>query len=203
MGSRGGPSSVLGRWLSVVRLRWLLAFALLLPLAAVTDAVAADHPGKPVMRQAQTVAVGRTGEYAGAAWRLVTFTASAPRHPLRVRAGWTAVYVALMVTPRDRAAGRRIQGCEFSVADRRGHTWHPAGVLFTDIRRQVKESAIGCFRHTGRFLRHPIPGGETQNVVTAFLVPKASVRDLALRVLVPDAAPAYLRLLTGAGVKRA
>ncbi|MFD2078818.1 hypothetical protein [Actinopolymorpha cephalotaxi] len=199
----------MGRGLSVVRkqpvvrLRWLLAFALLLPLAAVTDAVAAGHPGTPVMRQGQTVAFGRTGEYAGAAWRLVTFVPSAPRHALRVRTGWTAVYVALTVTPRDSAAGGRIQGCRLSVADRGGHAWYPAGVLFTDIRRQVEDAAIGCFRHTGRFLRHPIPAGKTQNVVTAFLVPKASVRDLALRVLVPDAAPAYLRLVPGIDVKHA
>ncbi len=176
--------------------------ALLLPLAAVTDAVAGAHPGQPVMRQERTVAFGRAGEYAGAAWRLVTFTASAPRHRLRVRTGWTAVYVALTVTPRDAAAARRIQNCEFSVADRRGGSWYPAGVLVTDIRREVEDAAMGCFWHAGRFLRHPIPAGRTQNVVTAFLVPKASVRDLALRVLVPDASPAYLRLVPRNDVKR-
>ncbi|GAA2759275.1 hypothetical protein GCM10009872_46350 [Actinopolymorpha rutila] len=176
---------------------------LLLPLAAVTDAVASGHPGEPEMRQGRTVPFGRTAEYAGAAWRLVTFAPSAPRHHLRVRTGWTAVYVALTVTPRDDTAGRRIQTCAFSVADGRGNTWYPTGVLVTDIRRQVEDSATGCFRHTGRFLRQPILGGQAQNVVTAFLVPKASVRDLALRVLVPDAAPAYLRLLPGTDVKRA
>ncbi|MGW0226782.1 hypothetical protein ACWDWO_00575 [Actinopolymorpha singaporensis] len=192
---------VSGRY--AVHARYLLAFALLLPLAAVTDVVAAGHPGEPVMRQARTVAFGRPAEYAGAVWRLTTFAPSAPRHPLRIPTGWTAVYVALTVTPRDAAAGRRIQMCEFSAADGRGNTWHPAGVLVSDIRRQVEYSAIGCFRHTGRFLRRPVPARETQNVVTAFLVPKAAVRELALRVLVPDAAPAYLRLLPGTDVKRA
>lgn len=160
-------------------------------------AVAVEHwlerrAANPSMRRMTIVAAGESGEYAGATWRLTRLGPGSPRRAVPLPDDAVVVYAGLTVTPHDAAASDRIEACVLRAVDGRGRTWGPASVLIADAGRGA-DSAAGCYRPTGGYEREPIPAGRSQRILTAFLVPKDVLPDLAVRVLVRGAAPRYLQ----------
>jgi hypothetical protein len=165
---------------------------LLLALAVAVEHWLEVRAGGPSMRKMTIVAVGESGEYAGATWRLTRLRPGPPRRTVPLPDGAVVVYAGLTVTPHDAAASDRIEACVLRAVDGRGRTWGPASVLTADSGRGA-ESAAGCYRPTDGYEREPIPAGRSQRIRTAFLVPKDVLPDLAVRVLVRGEAPTYLQ----------
>lgn len=146
----------------------------------------------PSMRKMTIVAAGESGEYAGATWRLTRLGPGSARRTVPLPDDAVVVYAGLTVTPHDAAASDRIEACVLRAVDGRGRAWGPASVLIAASGRGA-DSATGCYRPTDGYEREPIPAGRSQRILTAFLVPKDVLPDLAVRVLVRGAAPTYLQ----------
>lgn len=175
-------------------LRYVLALLLLVPLTAGLQ-YAFDHmETRPPMHQAVTVARGDSAEYAGATWKLSGARPGPPQRGVRLPRGVVLLYVAVTVRPADQAASRRIESCAFEAVDGAGRTWETASLSVPDYEG-LGDPATSCSTPSGDFDQRPIRPGQSQRVVTAFVVPEKAAEEVRLQVRVDGGAPRYLELL--------
>ena len=124
--------------------------------------------------RAVVVRPGRTGDLAGADWRLVSIAAAPPNSRRQPPAGTAVVHAVISVRPRDEAAGGRIRDCAFRARDGEGRVWEASSSL----------ADTGAFPGTSTtcsapgFASDPPAPGDTVRVLVSFLVPRDAVRSL-------------------------
>jgi len=177
---------------------YVLGLVVLVPLTVVLEYTLEMRTVRPPMHEAVSVEQGAKVTYAGAVWRLLGARPGEPREDARVPRDAVVYYVGISITPRDRAASRRIESCQVRVVDDEGRTWTSAPFGVPDFER-FGNPPTGCYATGEGFSREPIEPGRTQAMVTAFLVPEEAVQALRVQVLVDGAEPRYLEFRPRAG----
>lgn len=172
-------------------LPYILGLVLLVPLTVVFEYTIEARAVRPPMHEAVRVEQDTDVTYAGAVWRLLSAQPGEGRTDARIPRGSVVYYVGFSITPRDRAASRRIESCQVRLVDDEGRTWSSAPLDVPDFER-FGDPPTGCYAPAEGFGREPMEPGRRQRMVTAFLVPKEVVSDLRVQVLVRDAEPRYL-----------
>jgi hypothetical protein len=155
---------------------YMLMLVVLLPLIVAfeywveaKDNVLNGEYAKP----AAVVAKGATGTYQGATWKLTKMEIdAAPKEIMaKLPRGTRLVMATFEVTPRTAKDSKAIQYCKFQAVDDQPRLWDAL-------------AADSCERKKGEYETVPIPAGQTQKVMAAFVVPKDAATKIRAQVKV-------------------
>ena len=140
-----------------------------------------DYRERTALREGGTAVVvrpGRSGDLAGAAWKLGSVAAAPPSTRRPPPPGTAVVHAVVAVTPRDGAAGERISTCAFRARDAEGRVWEPNSA-FTDPSA-FPGTSTSC--SAPGFVSEPLAPEEPLRVLVSFLLPRDAVRSLQAEV---------------------